>query len=165
MRGGGKTLIGALLGVAVAGALFAVVIAFSGGGGESRIEEADRAYLELAHRTRELTGAIDRAGEHPPARPAAIAGRFGGFREDVSYTAEFLLTLEAIGPVADRGFVLQHSLDIYDDVLWAVARRARAGDSSLDRLLDEVRKVSIEVRHADAAWERALEAALGEQAG
>jgi hypothetical protein len=161
MPGGGKTWIGALLGLAAAAALFAIVLATSGDGGKPRSEEVDGAYLEVAHRTRELTFTIDRATEDPPARPAAFAGQFRELREGVGYTATFLLTLEGIGPVPDRGLVLHHSLGIYEYALGVVARRARGGDRSLGRLLGEVRKVSVEVRSANAAWERALEAALG----
>ncbi|HEY2716350.1 MAG TPA: hypothetical protein VGI73_09035 [Solirubrobacterales bacterium] len=162
MLGGRRTWIGALLGVVVAAGVFAVVLVFSGDGGESRTEEADRAYLEAAHRIRQLTVAIDRASEDTSARPAAMAVKFSGFREVVSFTAERLLTLEGIGPVADRGFVLHHSLGIYEYVLGVVARRAREGDHRLQRLLGEVRKVGVEVRAANAAWERALEAALAD---
>src|SRR5690349_12456332 len=127
MPGGGKTWIAALLGLLAAAALLAVLLATSGDGGPSRHEEVDGAYLRIAHRTRELTFTIDRATE-APSGPAILAGQFRGFRDEVGYTAAFLLTLGGLGPVADRGFVLQHSLGIYEFLLRAVVRRARGGE-------------------------------------
>ncbi len=162
MPGARRTWIGALLGLAAALALLAIVLASSGDSGKSGSEEADAAYLEVAHRTRELTFTIDRATADPPVRLAIFARQFRGFHEKVGYTATFLLTLRGIGPVADRGFVLHHSLGIYEFVLGDVARQARLHERSSERLLAEVRKVGVEVRAANTAWERALETALAD---
>jgi hypothetical protein len=142
------------------GAVVASVGLAGCGGGDSSSEEVDAAYLRVARHLRQRTFVLDRAAEHPAAEPRRLAREFRSFARGIDYPATFLLTVHGVGPVSDRALVLRHSLVIYEFALRSVARSAHGEGRRLERGLEDVRRVGVEVRSADARWERVLRAAI-----
>ena len=152
-----KPVIAAVALCLAAGALILGALVGCGGDSKPTSDEVDSAYLRVAKRVREDTLRIDRATEHPPARPRQVAREFGSFVGRVDDTATFLQTVPAPGAVERSAFVLQHSLLIYESTLRDAVKRAR-GERSLTRTFRGVRQAGAEVRASDAAWERVLRA-------